>query len=185
MVGGESLVHENSYVPLHPYLFGDNYPSPMFTSAWQRHKNISLSKKIGGGCHGPAASSRMTPTRPFPSSRYKGTYVSATYIYAYLRLFTAIYGYLRLFPPIYANLRQHKPLPFFLWQQTYPRKNCGQIHREGTTPFTSSPLHPSSTGESPRILLLLVYIFLKLFSKSILLFLLNVFYREPSLYRYG
>ena len=60
MVGGESLVHENLYVPLHPYLFGDNYPPPVFTSDREYHKKISLSK-IGGGHPWSGGSSRMTP----------------------------------------------------------------------------------------------------------------------------
>ena len=89
MVGGESLVHENSYVPLHPYVSGEKYPP-------QKHKNISLSKKIGGGCHGPAASSRMTPTRPFTNSRSTGTYANIRH---FTGLFMPIYGYLRQFTP--------------------------------------------------------------------------------------
>ena len=67
------------------------------------------------------ASSRMTPTGPFRSSRYPGT---CTPIYAYFRLFAAIYGYIRLrvFTPIYA---QHKPPPFFF--RRTPSHHHGKI----------------------------------------------------------
>ena len=74
-----------------------NIPPRVYVCRTKTQKRIPLSKRIGGGCHGPAASPSMTP--PFRSSRSPGT---CTPIYAYFRLFTAIYGgyrYLRQFTP--------------------------------------------------------------------------------------
>ena len=121
MVGGESLVHGNLYVPLHPYVWGENYLPHVYVCRTITQKNIPIEEDR-----------RRLPWSDGVIQNDTDSAISKVKIYryarkrhVYIRQFTPIYGYLRLFTPNYAN--NNLFLSFFANNLTpSPQKNCLQ-----------------------------------------------------------